>query len=194
MDAAAAPAAQAPTAPEAVHVAILRKVRPGREQEFERRVQEFFQEAERQPGVHGAYLIRPFADAPSHEYGILRSFASAEDRDRFYASDLYRRWNEAVAPLVEGPPRLQSLHGMEAFFRPQGSSPPPPRWKMAIVTWIGVTPAVYVFANGIPALVALPKLLNLFVVNAFVVASLTWVLMPFLTRVFAGWLHRRDES
>lgn len=194
MDAAAAPAAQAPTAPEAVHVAILRKVRPGREQEFEHRVHEFFHQAERQPGVQGAYLIRPFAHAPSQEYGILRSFASTEDRDRFYGSDLYRRWDEAVAPLVEGPPRRQALHGMEAFFRQQGSSPPPPRWKMAVVTWLGVTPAVYVFSNGIPALVDLPRLLNLFVVNAFVVASLTWAIMPLLTRVFAGWLHRRSET
>jgi antibiotic biosynthesis monooxygenase (ABM) superfamily enzyme len=32
-------------------------------------------------------------------------------------------------------------------------------------------------------------LLNLLVVNALVVASLAWVLMPLLTRVFARWLR-----
>jgi antibiotic biosynthesis monooxygenase (ABM) superfamily enzyme len=176
------------TTPDMVHVAILRMVRPGRERDFERLVQEFFNEAAQQPGVCGAYLIRPFAGVQSREYGILRSFASTEDRDRFYASDLYRKWNEAVAPFVEGPPRRQELHGMEAFFQEGGSSAPP-RWKMAILTWIGVNPAVYVFSNAIPALTDLPMLLNLLVVNAFVVASLAWLLMPALTKIFAGWLH-----
>jgi antibiotic biosynthesis monooxygenase (ABM) superfamily enzyme len=175
------------TTPDLVHVAILRTVRPGREREFEQLVQEFFQEAGRQPGVCGAYLIRPFSGVQSQEYGILRSFASAEDRDRFYDSELYRKWNEAVAPLVEGPPRRQELHGMEAFFQQRTAAPP--RWKMAILTWVGVNPAVYVFSNAIPALTDLPMLLNLLVVNAFVVASLTWILMPTLTKIFAGWLH-----
>src|SRR5438105_14279344 len=100
-----------------VHVAIMRVVRPGHEQEFETLVGRFFEEAARQPGVCGAYLIRPIAGTHAREYGILRSFASREDRDRFYGSELYRSWNEAVAPLVEGPPRRQELHGLEAFLR-----------------------------------------------------------------------------
>lgn len=179
----------APDAPEAVHVAILRVVRPGREQEFERLVHQFFEEAANQPGVCGAYLIRPFSGQHSHEYGILRSFATVDDRQRFYASDLYSKWNEAVAPLVEGPPRRQELHGLEAFFRGD-SAAPPPRWKMAIVTWMGVSPAVYVFSNTIPTLIpGMPMLLSLVLVNAFVVASLTWILMPLLTKIFSGWLR-----
>lgn len=184
---------QACNTPERVHVAILRVVKPGREREFERVVQQFFAEAAQQPGVCGAYLIRPFAGAQAREYGILRSFASPEDRERFYASELYGHWNEAVAPLVEGPPLRQELHGMEAFFRGDAAAPPP-RWKMALLTWIGVNPAVYVFANGIPAVIPdMPMLANLLVVNAFVVASLAWVLMPLLTRIFGGWLHAKPS-
>jgi antibiotic biosynthesis monooxygenase (ABM) superfamily enzyme len=173
-----------------VHVAIMRSVRPGREREFERLVQQFFEEAAKQPGVCGAYLIRPFAGVQSREYGILRSFASDEDRERFYTSKLYVDWNEAVAPLVEGPPQRKELHGLEAFFRGGDAAAPPPRWKMAILTWVGVNPAVYVFSNGIPALVDLPMLPGLLLVNAFVVGSLAWVLMPALTKIFAGWLRR----
>jgi antibiotic biosynthesis monooxygenase (ABM) superfamily enzyme len=173
---------------EMVHVAIMRVVRPGREREFERLIEQFFEDAARQPGVCGAYLIRPFAGVSSREYGILRTFARAEDRERFYASDLYRKWNEAVAPLVEGEPQRQELHGMEAFF--QGGSPAPPRWKMALLTWIGVNFAVYAFANGVPAVVQLPRLVNLMVVDALVVTALTWVLMPLLTKMFRGWLRR----
>jgi hypothetical protein len=50
-----------------VHVAILRKVRKGREAEFEAKLTAFFEEAARQPGVCGAYLIRPVAGSDAHE-------------------------------------------------------------------------------------------------------------------------------
>jgi antibiotic biosynthesis monooxygenase (ABM) superfamily enzyme len=175
-------------APERVHVAIMRTVRAGREPEFEALIQDFFEEAARQPGVCDAYLIRPIVGSPSRDYGILRSFHSAEDRERFYASDLYRRWNEAVAPLVEGEAQRRELHGLEAFFH--GNAPPPPRWKMALLTWVGVNPAVYIFSNAVPAVFGeMPMLGRLLLVNAFVVASLAWVFMPVLTKLFSRWLH-----
>ena len=169
-----------------VHVAILRVVKAGREPEFEKLIEEFFQEAQGHPGVAGAYLIRPFARSSSREYGILRSFASAEDRDRFYASELYRKWNQTVASLVEGEPRRQELSGMEAFFR--GNGPQPPRWKMALLTWVAVNVAVYVFSRAVPAVLHLPGPATFLLVNALVVAALTWALMPGLARVFRGWL------
>jgi hypothetical protein len=170
-----------------VHIAIMRIVRPGREPDFEELIQKFFREAALQPGVCGAYLIRPFTGSNAREYGILRSFASEEDRDRFYASDLYRKWNEAVAPFVEGPPRRNALHGMEAFFR---ASESPPAWKMALLIWIGVNPAVYIFAMAVPALFGrLPMFVELLIVNAFVVGSLTWLIMPLLTKLAGSWLR-----
>lgn len=171
-----------------VHVAILRKVRRGREAEFESQIARFFQEAGQQPGVCGAYLIRPVAGSEAREYGILRTFQSETDMHRFYDSDLYARWQKAVRPLVEGEPQKRKLHGLEAFFR--GGAAPPPAWKMAIVTWIGVNPAVYIFSNVVTTLFGeLPMLVTLLLVNAFVVASLTWIFMPVLTRFFSRWLQ-----
>lgn len=173
---------------EMVHVAIMRVVREGREAEFESLIEQFFHEAARQPGVCGAYLIRPLVGSNSREYGILRSFQSVEDMNRFYESDLFRKWNEAIRPLVEGEPQRRELHGMEAFFR-EGAAHPP-RWKMAIVTWIGVSPAVYIFSNTVPAVFGhLSTLMSLLLVNALVVATLTWVFMPLLTKLFHRWLH-----
>ncbi|MGE5524600.1 MAG: antibiotic biosynthesis monooxygenase [Rhodospirillaceae bacterium] len=170
------------------HVAILRKVRAGQEAEFEARIAQFFRKAAEQPGVCGAYLIRPITGTSSREYGILRSFKSEEDMRRFYGSPVYHEWAAAVRPLVEGEPQRRELHGLEAFFRAPG--PPPPAWKMALVTWIGVNPAVYIFAHAVPAVFGeLPMLASLLLVNAFVVASLTWFFMPILTRLFSRWLH-----
>jgi len=169
-----------------VHEAIMRVVRPGREREFETRIEQFFESAAKHPGVSGAYLIRPLPGSESRQYGILRSFMSEEDRDRFYRSDLYREWNDAVRPLVEGEPRRQHLTGMEAFFPTPGS---PPRWKMALITWLGVNVAVYLFSQLFSALFgSLPAAATFLLVNACVVVALTWVLMPVLTRIFGGWL------
>jgi len=176
--------------PAAVHEAIVRVVRPGREQEFEKLIERFFRDAAEQPGVCGAYLMRPFHGTESRQYGIVRSFASDEQRDRFYQSDVYRQWNEAVRPLVEGEAERHHLHGLEAFF-PTAGSPPP--WKMALVTWLGVNVAVYIFSLLFSiAFANLPALATLLLVNACVVAALTWVLMPLLTRIFARWLRPRQ--
>jgi len=175
-----------PDAPGVVHEAIMRVVRPGCEREFETQVQQFFENAAKHPGVSGAYLIRPFRGSESRQYGILRSFMSEEDRDRFYRSDLYREWNEAVRPLVEGEPLRQHLHGLEAFFPSSGS---PPRWKMALITWVAVNAAVYVFSLLVPAVFeGLPMAATFLLVNACVVVALTWVLMPILTRILGDWL------
>ena len=171
-----------------VHVAILRKVREGREAEFEAKLSTFFEGAAHESGVGGAYLIRPISGSHPREYGILRTFASEEHMRRFYDSATYTRWQNDVRPLVEGEPRKQRLHGLEAFFR----DAPPPQWKMALLTWIGVNPAVYISSAAVTAIFGtLPLLAGLLLVNALVVASLTWGFMPVLTRMFQPWLQSR---
>lgn len=176
-----------------IHVAITRTVRSGLQQEFERRVAEFFAEADGDPGVEGAYLLRP-VEPGCRQYGVVRTFRDPAARDRFYASALYQRFGESVEPLVEGGPRKREIHGLEGLFvtPDQGA---PPAWKMAIVTWIAVNPAVFVFAHLVPGVAgALPPLVELLVVNAFVVASLTWLLMPALTRLLRAWLATPAEG
>jgi antibiotic biosynthesis monooxygenase (ABM) superfamily enzyme len=183
-------AASARDAEAPVHVAILRKVRKGRQADFEARLAAFFEEAAHQPGVCGAYLIRPAPGSRTDEYGVLRTFRSEADMRRFYESETYTRWQDEVRPLVEGEPQKRQLHGLEAFFRE--NDPPPPQWKMALLTWIGVNPAVYLFSIAVPAVFGpLPPLAALLIVNVFVVASLTWGFMPVLTRLFRRWLQPR---
>ena len=62
---------------------------------------------------------------------------------------------------------------------------------MALLTWLAVNPTVFVFSRAIPPLLGLPALLELLIVNALVVASLTWLLMPTLTRLAKSWLVPR---
>jgi antibiotic biosynthesis monooxygenase (ABM) superfamily enzyme len=86
---------------------------------------------------------------------------------------------------------VRKLHGLEAFFR--GDGPPPPKWKMAVVTWFGVTPTVYVFSTLLPLLPGeLPPLVEFLIINALVVVALAWLVMPLLTKIFSRWLKPRS--
>jgi antibiotic biosynthesis monooxygenase (ABM) superfamily enzyme len=176
------------------HVAITRRVRPGMEAAFESALQDFARRSLHAPGTKGVHLLGPVPGGKSNEYGILRSFENESASRDFYASPLYRDWEETVAPLVEGPPVMRELHGLEAFFRDAGMRHPP-RWKMAIVTWIGVFPTVWLWSSTLPKLLdGLHPIATMAIVNLFVVATLAWLAMPLLTRLFAGWLHPPDRT
>lgn len=171
-----------------VHVAITRRVRPGHEAEFQRELLEFFQSSLSDPGVRGALLITPPPGSESREYGILRTFGSAAERDAFYASPKFLAWDQRARTLTEGEPEYRPLHGLETWFRSPG--PPPPRWKMALVTFLGVFPVAMTLNLTLgPKIQDWHFLLRHAVFNACVVVLLTWAIMPVLTRILHSWLH-----
>ena len=177
-----------------IHVAITRRIKPGREQEFQIALKEFFARSLAERGVRGAAMLVPPPGSGSAEYGIIRSFANAAERDAFYASPLYREWKKRVAPLSNGEPDARELHGLEAFFR-QDSRPLPPTWKMAIATYLGVVPTIMTLALTLGPLIRSWNLvLNNLVFNACVVVLLTWVVMPLITRALHGWLQAGESK
>jgi len=175
---------------EPIHIAITRRVKPGCEAEFQKALQEFFKTSFAHIGVHGASMLVPPPGSPSPEFGILRSFANAQERDAFYASPMFKTWEDQIKPLTEGDPVHRELTGLEAWFRsPQN---PPPRWKMAVATYLGVVPVIMGLSLTIgPVVRSWNFLLNNLVFNACVVALLTWVVMPLITRILHRWLHSK---
>ena len=172
-----------------IHVAITRRIKPGREREFETALKDFFVRSLTHSGVHGAAMLVPPPGSSSMEYGILRSFANAAERDAFYASPQYLEWKSRIAPLTDGEPEARELQGLEAFFR-QNSAALPPRWKMAIATYLGVVPVVMGLALTLgPVIRSWNFVLNNLVFNACVVVLLTWVVMPLITNGLHQWLQ-----
>lgn len=170
-----------------IHVAITRRVRPGCEAEFQQALKEFFQTSFDHNGVLGASLLAPPSGSGSRQYGILRTFADEKERDAFYQSAMFKAWAERARALTEGEPVYRELHGLEAWFRAPN---PPPRWKMAIATFLGVFPIATILNLTIgPAIRSLPFLVANAVFNACIVALLTWVVMPLITRALHGWLQ-----
>jgi uncharacterized protein len=176
-----------------IHVAITRRIRPGCEAEFQQALQQFFQSSFAHTGVHGASMLVPPPGSTSPEFGILRTFASAKERDDFYASPMFANWEERIKPLTEGEPVYRELTGLEAWFRNPHS--PPPRWKMALLTWIAVWPV----SMGVSAVLnpllgrSVPKFIFAGIAAAGIVAVLTWAAMPLLVKFARRWLQARSS-
>src|SRR5947199_5573316 len=101
---------------------------------------------------------------------------------------MFKAWDERARTLTEGEPVYRQLHGLEAWFR--SPSHPPPRWKMAAVTLLGVYPVSLLIALVIsPMLPKMSLLINTLVVSGIIVGLLTWVVMPVLTRLLHKWLN-----
>ena len=181
-----------------IHVAITRRVKSGCEEDFQNALREFFQTSFTHDGVLGATMIVPPPGSDSREFGILRTFANEKDRDDFYASAIFKAWEKKCEPLTETNSWThRPLHGLEAWFRTPHH--PPPRWKMAVATFIGVFPVATLLSLTLaPTLKSWHFLLSNALFNVCVVTLLTWVVMPLVTRVLHDWLHaekkeRRDE-
>jgi antibiotic biosynthesis monooxygenase (ABM) superfamily enzyme len=171
-----------------IHVAITRRVRPGCEAEFQQALREFFQTSFAHGGVMGASMLTPPPGTDSHEYGILRTFASETERDAFYESPMFKAWEERAKTLTEGEPVYRQLHGLEAWFRSPRN--PPPRWKMAVATLLGVYPTSLLLSLTVGEVAhAWPLPVRSLVIASCMVALLTWVVMPLVTRLIHGWLN-----
>jgi antibiotic biosynthesis monooxygenase (ABM) superfamily enzyme len=176
-----------------VHIAITRCVRKEHVGDFEQALAEFARRSLAEPGARGVHMLFPPPGSGSSEYGVMRSFASLEARDAFYASPLYQEWVARIGPWVEGEYKRRELQGLEAWFR-EPSLPMPPDWKMAVLTWIAVWPVSML----VPALIV-PLLGPTFnsalaagIIAAGIVVVLTWVAMPLLVKIAHHWLYPSD--
>jgi uncharacterized protein len=92
----------------------------------------------------------------------------------------------------DGGLEVQQVSGLEGWFQLPGSPVivPPPRYKMAIVTWLAIFPILLVFNLWIlPWFEWVPFLLRLAVVSAVTIYLMTYLVMPQMTSVFRSWLY-----
>jgi uncharacterized protein len=180
---------------EPIHIAIVLRVRKSHIAEFERALADFAYRSLAEPGARGVQSLYPPPGSASTDYGIIRSFASASERDAFYGSPLFKDWLTLIEPMVEGKSTPRQLSGLEAWFR-DGAEPMPPRWKMALLTW----PAVWLSSTLVRTIVApalgsnVPQFVEAGFITAGVVVILTWIVMPFVVRAARPWLLRKTDD
>jgi antibiotic biosynthesis monooxygenase (ABM) superfamily enzyme len=177
----------------AVTVLISRNVKRGCEADFERATKTLMQLAAGFTGYLGAQLVHPGEDPEVDDamYHTILAFDQQTHLDAWHNSPERVRGLAAAAPYIEGERRSKPLAGLGLWF--QTSQPSPPRWKIAVVTWLGICPTVYLLFLLTSSLMASWSLLpRTVVLTLAVVALMTWVVAPQLTRLFRPWLfaHR----
>ena len=69
-----------------------------------------------------------------------------------------------------------------------------PTWKVNLLVWLALYPSVMILIlTGQTTLGRLPLPLNMLISNAITVAVTGWWLVPWLSRVYKGWLSNRSQ-
>jgi antibiotic biosynthesis monooxygenase (ABM) superfamily enzyme len=144
------------------------------------------------PGHQGVSVLRP-EPGRLRTYTIVVHFRSRPELDAWARSEIRTRLLAEAEPLCEGGMDVQQVSGLEGWFQLPGSPVvvPPPKYKMAVVTWAAIFPLL-VLANWllVPSLAALPYILRLLIVSGTIIFLMTYVVMPQATQLSRAWLYR----
>jgi len=173
------------TAPvdQAIGVVVSRRVPIANVAAFETALAELRQIASQQPGQIACDVLRGTVSRGVRDYFIAYRFAD-ETRLRAWEASPERRTLVARVDALTIGGRRHELTGLEAWFDLPPGQLPPPRHRMALVTWLGIWPlvslALWLLA---PFLLALPFLLRTAALSALIVLIMTYVVMPQLTKL-----------
>jgi antibiotic biosynthesis monooxygenase (ABM) superfamily enzyme len=120
-----------------------RRVKQGREQEFEEWLSGILAAANEAPGYLGSEVLRPSDSKEDNEYRIVFRFDHASNLRAWENSEERQHWLRKVDPLQQEE-KVHVLTGLETWFTlpSKVGEPYPPRYKMVAVTWLGVFPIV----------------------------------------------------
>ncbi len=168
---------------------ITHFVKKGRNDAFEAWLHGIVQEAARFPGYQGINIIKPTDDR--NEYTTTIRFEEVNNRIAWEASAVRAEWVKKLEPIIEREAIVKHEQGIEFWFTPLGSNAAaPPKWKMAVVAFSCSFPLMFILTNGFKLFaphLALP--VRLFITSLCMIVSMTWWLMPLLTKIFRPWLY-----
>ena len=175
-----------------VTTTVTRRVKPGHEAAYEAFLAGISGAARAFPGYLGIEVFRPTPGGPGGEYRTVYRFDSLAHLHGWLDSPERAAWLQRAEPHVAGPMRTQVLTGLEGWFTlpTQPGLPPPPRYKMAVLTWATIFPLITgVVVATAPLLGSLPLVVRLAVTTGVTVPLMTWVVMPRVTRLLHRWLY-----
>ena len=184
------------TPPLAVTVAITRKADPSRNAEMLAWVRAGTTLAEDFPGFLGVGWVRPVVG--STEWHMLYRFADAAALHAWEESPQRQWWLSSAQGMVEHT-RVERRTGIEGWFdRPQeqevddltGPPGPPPRWKQAVIIWLGFFPVSLLAAVTLGHLLAGQHVVVRTLVTTLCLTPLmTYLVLPQVTRALQWWLQ-----
>lgn len=176
---------------EPVTVVVTRRVKPGREGDYEAWLSRLITASSALPGFLGSSIQRPATSGPREYVSVFR-FDSVGHLRAFEEGEVRRRALSEVGKYVESDARWERLTGLEFWFTapPGAIAPQPSRPRMALLMIV----VVYGLVLSIGKVVGLvlstaPMPLRLLVTITIEVFLMTYVLMPRITRWLARWIY-----
>jgi antibiotic biosynthesis monooxygenase (ABM) superfamily enzyme len=173
-------------------VSVIRHdVRPGHEPQYEAWTKEVLPIAQGFPGHQGVAIIRP--PTGSSTYTIVLHFDTLPHLRGWLESDVRQRLLARVETHLTEPGRVEITPGLEFWLSPPGVKHARPYKQFLLVLAViypmtflmsAVLSPVFAESPGM-AMLALRNLIN----SVTVIALMTWVIMPRVTRAVAGWLY-----
>lgn len=178
---------------EPVTVTVARRVRPGREGEFESWADQLTEQAATFPGFLGSGRLRP--GPGGQEFHVVYRFDSADHLHVWESSALRSHLLTQGDDLMETV-AVQRVSGLETWFSLPGLAvSPPPKWKMFLVTGIAIylLQVVEVISIG-PHVHDWPPVARQLLLSFPVTAAMTWLVMPRVSRWLRRWLYPRPTG
>lgn len=168
---------------------------PRNKQEFEHLLKGILNESSKFTGYIDSQINKPKKDEDPN-YRVMFRFDTQENLDKWLVSNERFDYIEKIEALTEKPTVLQVITGLESWFTLPGQQTltPPPRYKMAVVTWVAITSLLMAF-NFImgPILIELSFVLRIIVTTSCIVLIMTYLWMPFITKLFKSWLYPKKS-
>jgi hypothetical protein len=172
-------------------VVVTWRIRRGCETEFEAWRREISAAALEFPGHMGIDVMRPSGTDP--EYVVIFRFDTYAHLRAWQESSIRRDLLKKAEPFRESEPSYHLESGLEYWFLPTSAPASPPRWKMVIVTVLGVWPLSMLVPWLLNPLIAnFSPLLKALLIAIGIVILLTWAVMPVLVRILRPWLHHQS--
>jgi uncharacterized protein len=187
-----------------VTVIVKRIAKKDRIKEFEEWLSGISKEVSRQEGSMGIDIIKPTSNASSKskfEYVIIFRFNNYDNLAKWEKSPIRNEWLQKGRKLVEADPDVQKMTGLEFWFTPNFKDEyssmiplqPPPRYKMVIVTIPVISILLMTLVPQIHFLtemLSIPFPIRLVIALTITVLLMTYVIMPFLTKLLKPWLFK----
>lgn len=177
--------------PDSVSVIVDREVLPGKKEEFEELLRAIIDACKTFDGCQSTDVHFP-DNAADHHYRVVFRFTTLDQLQKWEHSDARLALVKKIDKLLKDPTKLHVISGLETWFAlPRAKSiVPPKRYKMALITWLAITPLLIVF-NLLtqPIYGKLSLIPRILASTPFIVLLMTYVVMPYMAKLFAKWLY-----
>jgi antibiotic biosynthesis monooxygenase (ABM) superfamily enzyme len=185
-------------ADEVVTLVVKHRIKQGQEVHYEAWLRRTVSIAAAYPGHLGVDVIRG-TSAGLHLFTCVLRYRSLDALQSWLDSPQRRQLVAEAAPMLADGDVTQIERHHEFWFVPPTDTPPPPRWKQAVLTFCVICPLTLLIPLLWQPVFKLHALLGNYVISTAlvtvtIVLLVVYLLMPFASRLAAPWLNGKPAG